>query len=62
MLETRFRVRLRSNHGFGGAMTTPTYVSHIVFDLILSRFKVCDMFLAYVACMVGIKHLIEDKF
>ncbi|KAF3539237.1 hypothetical protein F2Q69_00022897 [Brassica cretica] len=32
-------------------MTTSTYVSHIVFDLILSRFKVCDMFPAYVTCM-----------
>ncbi|KAF3495060.1 hypothetical protein DY000_02052881 [Brassica cretica] len=29
-------------------MTTPTHVSRIVFDLILSRFKVRDMFSAYV--------------
>uniref|UniRef100_A0A0D3DKL5 Uncharacterized protein n=1 Tax=Brassica oleracea var. oleracea TaxID=109376 RepID=A0A0D3DKL5_BRAOL len=32
----------------GGAMTTSTYVSCIVFDLLPSRFKVCDMFSAYV--------------
>ncbi|WZZ78274.1 hypothetical protein YC2023_098846 [Brassica napus] len=31
----------------GGAMTTSTYVSRIVFDLIPSRFKVHDMFSAY---------------
>ncbi|KAF3583061.1 hypothetical protein DY000_02031181 [Brassica cretica] len=36
----------------GGAMTTSTYVSRIVFDLIPSRFKVRDMFSAYVTCMV----------
>uniref|UniRef100_A0A0D3A8R8 Uncharacterized protein n=1 Tax=Brassica oleracea var. oleracea TaxID=109376 RepID=A0A0D3A8R8_BRAOL len=30
----------------GGAMTTSTYVSHIVFDLIPSRFEVHDMFSA----------------
>ncbi|KAF2568876.1 hypothetical protein F2Q68_00025549 [Brassica cretica] len=46
----------------GGAMTTLTYVSCIVFDLIPSRFKVRDMFLAYVTCMVGIGHLFEDNF
>ncbi|KAF3597974.1 hypothetical protein DY000_02022547 [Brassica cretica] len=45
-----------------GAMTTSTYVSRIVFDLIPSRFKVCDMFSAYVTCMVGIEHLFEDNF
>ena len=39
-----FRVRPRSNHGFRGAMTTSTYVSCIVFNLIPSRFKVSDMF------------------
>uniref|UniRef100_A0A0D3DKG8 Uncharacterized protein n=1 Tax=Brassica oleracea var. oleracea TaxID=109376 RepID=A0A0D3DKG8_BRAOL len=32
----------------GGAMTSSTYVSRIVFDLISSRFKVRDMFSAYV--------------
>ncbi|KAF2618105.1 hypothetical protein F2Q68_00038954 [Brassica cretica] len=52
----------RSNQGFRGAMTTSTYVSRIVFDLILSRFKVRDMFSAYVTCMVGIEHLFEDNF
>ncbi|KAF3540049.1 hypothetical protein F2Q69_00021732 [Brassica cretica] len=31
----------------GGAMTTSTYVSRIIFDLIPSRFKVRDMFSAY---------------
>ncbi|KAF3489337.1 hypothetical protein F2Q69_00053470 [Brassica cretica] len=46
----------------GGAMTTSTYVSRIVFDLIPSRFKVRDMFSAYVTCMVGIEHLFEDNF
>ncbi|KAF3506952.1 hypothetical protein F2Q69_00006011 [Brassica cretica] len=35
----------------GGAMTTLTYASCIVFDLIPSRFKVRDMFSAYVTCM-----------
>ncbi|KAF3575327.1 hypothetical protein F2Q69_00059425 [Brassica cretica] len=35
----------------GGAMTTSAYVSRIVFDLIPSRFKVRDMFSAYVTCM-----------
>ncbi|KAF2578871.1 hypothetical protein F2Q68_00005316 [Brassica cretica] len=35
----------------GGAMTTSTYVSRIVFDLIPSRFKVRKMFSAYVTCM-----------
>ncbi|KAF2543893.1 hypothetical protein F2Q70_00034250 [Brassica cretica] len=46
----------------GGAMTTSTYVSRIVFDLISSRFKVRYMFSTYVTCMVGIKHLFEDNF
>uniref|UniRef100_A0A0D3D4F1 Uncharacterized protein n=1 Tax=Brassica oleracea var. oleracea TaxID=109376 RepID=A0A0D3D4F1_BRAOL len=32
----------------GGAMTTSTYASRIVFDLISSRFKVRDMFSGYV--------------
>ena len=45
----------------GGAMTTSTYISRIV-NLIPSRFKVCDMFSAYVTCMVGIEHLFEDNF
>ncbi|KAF3587873.1 hypothetical protein F2Q69_00027920 [Brassica cretica] len=45
-----------------GAMTTSTYVSCIVFDLIPSRFKVRDMFSAYMTCMVGIEHLFEDNF
>ncbi|KAF2536300.1 hypothetical protein F2Q68_00021312 [Brassica cretica] len=34
-----------------GAMTTLTYVSRIVFDLIPSRFKFRDMFSAYMTCM-----------
>ena len=46
----------------GGAMTTSTYVSRIVFNMIPSRFKVHDMFSAYVTCMVGIEHLLEDNF
>ncbi|KAF3533921.1 hypothetical protein DY000_02041549 [Brassica cretica] len=46
----------------GDAMTTSTYVSRIIFDLIPSRFKVRDMFSAYVTCMVGIEHLFEDNF
>ncbi|KAF3518295.1 hypothetical protein DY000_02059935 [Brassica cretica] len=46
----------------GGAMTTSAYVSRIVFNLIPSRFKVIDMFSAYVTCMVGIEHLFEDNF
>ncbi|KAF3600076.1 hypothetical protein F2Q69_00035781 [Brassica cretica] len=46
----------------GGAMTTSTYVSRIVFDLIPSRFKARDMFSAYVTCMEGIEHLFEDNF
>ncbi|KAF3557671.1 hypothetical protein F2Q69_00012702 [Brassica cretica] len=46
----------------GSAMTTSTYVSHIVFYLIPSHFKVLDMFPAYVTCMVGIEHLFEDNF
>ncbi|KAL0657550.1 hypothetical protein Bca4012_078135 [Brassica carinata] len=33
-------------------MTTSTYVCRIVFDLIPTRFKVCDMFSAYVTCMI----------
>uniref|UniRef100_A0A0D3BVT1 Uncharacterized protein n=1 Tax=Brassica oleracea var. oleracea TaxID=109376 RepID=A0A0D3BVT1_BRAOL len=37
----------------GGAMTTSTYVSHIIFDMIPSCFKVHDMFSAYMTCMVG---------
>ncbi|KAF3557796.1 hypothetical protein F2Q69_00013668 [Brassica cretica] len=57
-----FRARPRFNHGLGGAMTTLAYVFRIVFDLIPSRFKVCDMFSAYVTCMVGIEHLFEDNF
>ncbi|KAF3528247.1 hypothetical protein DY000_02039662 [Brassica cretica] len=57
-----FRARPRSNHGFRGCMTTLTYVSCIVFDLIPSRFKVRDMFSAYVTCMVGVEHLFEDNF
>ena len=36
--------------------------SRIVSDLILSRFKVHNMFSAYVTCMVGIEHLFEDNF
>uniref|UniRef100_A0A0D2ZTH9 Uncharacterized protein n=1 Tax=Brassica oleracea var. oleracea TaxID=109376 RepID=A0A0D2ZTH9_BRAOL len=41
----------------GGSMTTSTYISRIVFNLIPSRFKVCDMFSAYVTCVVwlGVK-------
>ncbi|WZZ44631.1 LOW QUALITY PROTEIN: hypothetical protein YC2023_040890 [Brassica napus] len=35
----------------GGAMTTSTYVSRIVFNMIPSRFKVHDMFSAYVTFM-----------
>ena len=46
----------------GVEITTLTYVSRIVFDLISSCFKVCDMFSAYVNCMVGIEHLFEDNF
>ncbi|KAF3582831.1 hypothetical protein DY000_02030818 [Brassica cretica] len=46
----------------GSAMTTSTYVSRIIFYLIPSRFKVRDMFPAYVTCMVGIEHLFEDNF
>ncbi|KAF3564148.1 hypothetical protein DY000_02016474 [Brassica cretica] len=57
-----FRARPRSSHGFRGAMTTSTYVFCIVFDLISSRFKVRDIFSAYVTCMVGIEHLFEDNF
>ncbi|KAF3573297.1 hypothetical protein F2Q69_00058428 [Brassica cretica] len=45
-----------------GAMTTSTYVSRIVFDLIQSRFKFRDMFSAYLTCIVGIEHLFEDNF
>ena len=57
-----FRARLRSNHGFRAAMTTLTYVSRIIFDLIPSRFKVRDMFSAYTTCMVGIENLLEEIF
>ncbi|WZZ51310.1 hypothetical protein YC2023_051417 [Brassica napus] len=46
-----FRARPRFNHSLGGAMTTLAYVCRIVFDLIPSRFKVRDMFSAYVTCM-----------
>ena len=46
----------------GGAMTTSTYVSRIVFDLIPSRFKVRDRFSAYTTCMVGTEHLSKDNF
>ena len=51
MLETS-RLALGQDIGLittlGGAMTTSTYVSRIVFDLIPSRFNVPDMFSAYV--------------
>ncbi|KAF3571021.1 hypothetical protein F2Q69_00058956 [Brassica cretica] len=57
-----FRARPRSNPALGGAMTSSTYVSRIIFDLISSCFKVRDMFSAYVTCMVGIEHLFEDNF
>ncbi|KAF2545102.1 hypothetical protein F2Q70_00022420 [Brassica cretica] len=57
-----FRARPGLITALGGAMTTLTYVSHIVFDLIPSRCKVRDMFSVYVTCMVGIKHLFEDNF
>ena len=43
-------------------MTISTYISRIIFDLIPSRFKVRDMFSAYVNCLVGIEHLFEDNF
>ncbi|KAL0753188.1 hypothetical protein Bca101_090856 [Brassica carinata] len=33
-------------------MTISTYVSCIIFDLFPSRFKVRDMFSAYVTCMI----------
>ncbi|KAF2605864.1 hypothetical protein F2Q68_00044030 [Brassica cretica] len=46
----------------GGAMTTSTYVSRIVFDQISSRFKVRDMVSAYLTCMVGIEHPFGDNF
>ncbi|KAF3523263.1 hypothetical protein F2Q69_00047545 [Brassica cretica] len=46
----------------GGAMTTLTYVSRIVFDQISSRFKVRDMVSAYLTCMVGIEHPFGDNF
>ncbi|KAF2602682.1 hypothetical protein F2Q70_00026027 [Brassica cretica] len=45
----------------GGAMTTSTYISRIVFNLIPSPFKVCNMFSAYVTCVVVIEHLFEDN-
>ncbi|KAF2530738.1 hypothetical protein F2Q70_00029519 [Brassica cretica] len=35
-----------------GAMTTSSYVSRIIFDLIPPRFKVRDMFSAYMTCMI----------
>ncbi|KAL0678100.1 hypothetical protein Bca4012_006081 [Brassica carinata] len=44
----------------GGAMTTLAYVSRIVFDLIPSRFKVRDMFLAYVTCMDVFTQIARD--
>ncbi|KAF3589854.1 hypothetical protein F2Q69_00029990 [Brassica cretica] len=54
MLET-FMLGLGQDLGLitalGGAMTASTYVSCSVFDLISSRFKVRDMFSAYVTCM-----------
>ena len=59
---TGFRARPRLIMALGGAMATSTYVSRITFNLIPSRFKVCDMFLAYVTCMVGIEHLFGDNF
>ncbi|KAF3527260.1 hypothetical protein DY000_02040932 [Brassica cretica] len=43
-----FRASLGLITAFEGAMTTSTYVYSIVFDLILSRFKVHDMFSDYV--------------
>ncbi|KAF3544539.1 hypothetical protein DY000_02008006 [Brassica cretica] len=57
-----FRARPRSNHGFRGCddyfdLHFPYRFRH---DSI--PFKVCDMFSAYVTCMVGIKHLFEDNF
>ncbi|KAF3506730.1 hypothetical protein F2Q69_00005733 [Brassica cretica] len=55
-----FRVRPRSNHSFRGAMTTSTYVSRIVFDLILSPFKVLDMFSAYMTCMDVFTQIAKD--
>ncbi|KAF2571251.1 hypothetical protein F2Q70_00002178 [Brassica cretica] len=64
MLETSV-MGLRQDLGLitalGGAMTTSTYVYRIVFDLISSRFKVHDMFSAYVSCMVGIEHHFVDN-
>uniref|UniRef100_A0A0D3CGD0 Uncharacterized protein n=1 Tax=Brassica oleracea var. oleracea TaxID=109376 RepID=A0A0D3CGD0_BRAOL len=54
MLET-FMLGLGQDLGLitalGGAMTASTYVSCSVFDLISSRFKVRNMFSAYVTCM-----------
>ena len=46
----------------GAEMTTLTYVSRIIFDLIPSRFKVRDMLSAHITCMVGIEHLFEEIF
>ena len=43
-------------------MTTSTYISRIVFDLIPSHIKVYDMLSADMTCMVGIEHLFEDSF
>ncbi|KAF3586477.1 hypothetical protein F2Q69_00027794 [Brassica cretica] len=44
----------------GGAMTTSTYVFRIIFDLIPSCFKVCDMFSAYVTCMDVFTQIAKD--
>uniref|UniRef100_A0A0D3E9Z2 Uncharacterized protein n=1 Tax=Brassica oleracea var. oleracea TaxID=109376 RepID=A0A0D3E9Z2_BRAOL len=44
----------------GGAMTTSTYVSRIVFDLIPSRFEVCDMFSAYVTSLLPLCRVYES--
>ena len=46
----------------GGVMTTSSYISRIVFDMIPSRLKVRDMFSDYTTCMVGFEHLLEDNF
>uniref|UniRef100_A0A0D3BVG6 Uncharacterized protein n=1 Tax=Brassica oleracea var. oleracea TaxID=109376 RepID=A0A0D3BVG6_BRAOL len=55
-----FRARPRFNHSLGGAMTTLAYVCRIVFDLIPSRFKVRDMFSAYVTCMDVFTQIAKD--
>ncbi|KAF3540169.1 hypothetical protein F2Q69_00021565 [Brassica cretica] len=44
----------------GGAMTTSTYVSRIVFNLIPSRFKVRDMFSAYVTSLLPLCRVYES--